>query len=515
MDGDVVQGTSHVNQAPITGESRAVEKRVGNGVFAGSINGEGTLEVTVTRRAEDNTISRLVQLVAEAQENRAPVERLVDRFARIYTPSVVALAVLTAVVPPLLFGAPFWGFSEGSPGWLYRSLALLVVACPCALVISTPVSVVSAITNGARSGVLVKGGEVIETLARVRALALDKTGTITEGRPTVVKVRSTECLAPGSTPSDESAHSDACESCTELVALASAVERRSEHPLAKAIVVESERRGVAERYPAAQSVTALGGQGVTGTVAGRTVTVGSHRLFDSTVPHGAEHCRAVSAEADTGRTAMMVGAEGSFLGMIAVTDAVRRTGAQAVEELRAEGIEPVVMLTGDDDVVARAVAAEIGITEVRSGLLPGDKMDAVDELRRIHGSVAMVGDGINDAPALAAADVGIAIGAATGATTQAMETADIALMSDDLTRLPFTVRLAHATMSTIRTNIAASVLIKVLFLALVLAGMGTMWMAVLADMGTSLGVTLYGMRLLRWPRADASRQTSDLPVTPS
>ncbi len=494
MDGVVHEGRSHVNQAPITGESRLIDKHVGDKVYAGSINGEGALEIEVVHLAEDNTISRMIELVAEAQESKAPVERFVDRFARIYTPAVVGLALAVAVLPPLLYDAPFWGSAEGTSGWLYRGLALLVVACPCALVISTPVTVVSAITNGARSGVLVKGGEVLEVLAGIRAVAFDKTGTLTEGEPSVIGFRSAECLLR------DGQHKTRCEPCGDMLALASAVERRGDHPLSRAVVAEAERYGVDRRYPTARQVTALAGKGISGKVAGRQVLIGSHDLFDKTIDHSPEHCRAIERETDKGHTAIMVSADGEFAGAIFASDAARATSRQAVRELRAQGVAATVMLTGDEERAARWVADEVGIDDVRAGLMPEDKLRAVAKLKAAHGAVAMVGDGINDAPALAAADVGIAVGAATGPTTQAMETADVALMADDLRRLPFALRLAREAMSTIRINVAASVLVKVAFLALVLAGVGTMWMAVVADMGTTLAVTLFGMRLLAHPR---------------
>lgn len=494
MDGLVREGSSHVNQAPITGESRLVEKAVGTKVFAGSINGEGALEIEVVRLAEDNTISRMVELVAEAQEAKAPVERFVDRFARVYTPAVVGLALIVAALPPLLFDEPFWNVADGTTGWLYRGLALLVVACPCALVISTPVAVVSAITNGARSGVLVKGGEALEVFSGVRAVAVDKTGTLTEGRPSVVGVRAADCMG------SDCAHQLPCRACDDVLALASAVEKRSDHPIARAVVREAERHGLDESYPTAVKVTALAGLGISGIVAGREVLIGSHELFDETIDHSPEACEAVSRETTMGHSAMMVSAAGRFAGAIIVSDTVRATSRQAIDGLRAQGIEAIAMLTGDGEQAAMAVGRKVGIRDIRWGLRPEEKVRAVDELRSAYGRVAMVGDGINDAPSLATADVGIAVGAATGPTTQAMETADIALLADDLRRLPFSLRLARAAMSTIRLNVAASVLVKLAFLALVLAGLGTMWMAVLADMGTSLAVTLFGMRLLQLPR---------------
>ncbi|NTU84849.1 MAG: heavy metal translocating P-type ATPase [Chloroflexales bacterium] len=491
MDGTVHAGESAVNQAPITGESSLVEKEPGAEIFAGSINGEGSLEVEITRLAADTTISRMIRLVEEAQERRAPVQRIVDRFSRWYTPAVVALAAMVAVLPPL-FGQPFWNPSPEEFGWLYRGLALLVVACPCALVISTPASLVSALSAAARTGVLFKGGASLEALSKVRAVAFDKTGTLTAGRPAVVAVRAAACAGFGY---EQIGH---CDSCDEVLALANAVERRSEHPLAHAIVSASAGRGLDARYPTAEGVTALTGRGVAGVVAGREVLIGSHRHFDAAIPHDQRHCAAAAQDAASGYTPVFVSAGGAYLGTITVADTVRATSREAVSRLKALGLRAVVMLTGDQQATAERIAAEVGVTEVRAELLPAQKVAAVEALERQYGPVAMVGDGINDTPALAAATVGIAIGAAHGGASQAMETADVTLMSDDLRRLPFAFGLSRAAMGTVAVNIALSIGIKLVFLALVLAGTGTMWMAVLADVGTSLLVTLNGMRLLAY-----------------
>lgn len=491
MDGRIVSGVTTVNQAPITGESLPVARDPGDEVFAGSINGEGALQVEITRLAADNTISRMIRMVEEAQEKRAPTQRFVDRFARVYTPAVVFLALLVAVMPPLMFGQAFWDPAAPTEGWLYRALALLVVACPCALVISTPVSIISAIANAARHGVLIKGGVFLEVLSRTKVLAFDKTGTLTVGRPAVVCVQSLEC------PADSQ---ERCENCDDLLALATAVERRSEHPLARAITDASQLRGVDATYPAAEGVTAVAGRGVVGRVAEMEVLIGSHRHFDEFIPHELEHCRAMQAAASAGQTGLMVSADEQYLGYITVSDVVRPDSRRVIAFLQELGVPHLVMLTGDDVETAQNVAAEIGLTDVRANLLPEDKLAAVVALRDAYGPTAMVGDGINDAPALAAADVGIAMGAA--GTAQALETSDVALMSDDLSKLPFAMRLARAAMRTIQFNVAFSLLIKAVFLAAVLAGVGTMWMAVLADVGASLFVTLNGMRLVTKPRPD-------------
>jgi Cd2+/Zn2+-exporting ATPase len=492
MDGRVLAGESSVNQAPITGESRLIERGPDDTVFAGSINGAGVLEIEVTHRAEDTTISRLIRMVEEAQEQRAPTQRFIDRFAQYYTPAVVALALLVAIVPPLLFGQPFWNPDADTFGWFYRALALLVVACPCALVISTPVSIVSAISNASRQGVLIKGGVHLETLNRVRTIAFDKTGTLTAGKPTVVQTRTATCHTSCST--DQQA---ACADCDDLLALASAVEQRSEHPLAQAIVTSAAQHHVQDRYPAATHVTALAGQGVTGQVAGREVLLGSHRSFDANISHTPDVCAAATADAAAGYTPVLVSADNRYIGTIAVADTVRASSREAIAHLQRAGVQRLVMLTGDTASTAQRIGDEVGVTEVRADLLPEDKVEAVRELQQ-RGPVAMVGDGINDAPALATADVSIAMGGQAGGTAQAMETADITLMRDDLRLLPFVLRLSRATMRTIQMNIVLALGAKLAFLVLVLLGMGTLWMAVLADMGTSLLVTLYGVRLLNW-----------------
>lgn len=486
MDGRVQAGQSAVNQAPITGESQLIPKDKGEDVFASSINGEGALEIEVTHLAADNTIARLIKLVEEAQENRAPAQRFVDRFAQYYTPIVMVIALLVATVPPLFFNQPFWNPNPETFGWLYRGLALLVVACPCALVISTPVSLISAISNGARHGVLFKGGAYVEALSRVKAIAFDKTGTLTAGQPAVVDIRAVSCTGEAD-----------CDYCDDVLALAHAVEQRSEHPVAQAITQEASVRGVNQRYPAAEGVTALTGRGVTGQVNGRTVTIGSHAYFDDQIPHPANYCEAAQAAASQGYTPLMVSADGTFAGTISVADTVRPSSQDAVTKLKQQGIKHIIMLTGDNATTAAQIAEGVGVTEVKAELLPEHKVAAVQALQQQFGSVAMVGDGINDAPALATAEVGIAIGGATG-TAQAMETADVTLMSDDLRRLPFAMRLSQAAMRTIYVNVILAIGIKLAFMGLVLLGLGTMWMAVAADVGTSVLVTLYGMRLLNY-----------------
>jgi Zn2+/Cd2+-exporting ATPase len=484
MDGVIVEGESDVNQAPITGESIPVQKGKDADVFAGTINGSGALKISVTHLAADNTLSRIIRMVEEAQSVRAPSQRAVDQFARIYTPAVVVIAVLVALVPPLLFNAPFYNMADGGHGWLYRALSLLVIACPCALVISAPVTVISAITAAARRGVLFKGGAHLEALGQVKAFAFDKTGTLTYGNPVVTTARSIDC-----------ATGESCAYCDDVLALAAAVESSSAHPLAKAVVGAAQERGLQMAYPHAESVEMLAGQGVRGTVTGKPVTVGSHALFDSQYPHTPEFCSLVKDAEAHGQTTMLLADGERVRGFIGVADAVREDSAKAIEELKALGLE-TTMLTGDNPTVASAVGQQVHVDDVRAGLLPADKVDAVKELRAKYGSVAMVGDGVNDTPALAAATVGIAMGGAGSA--QALETADVALMGDDIKQLPFAVRLSRFARSLIQQNMGISFGVKVLFLILAVFFDTSLWLAIFADVGVSLIVTLNGMRPLRF-----------------
>ncbi len=489
LDGTIQRGESLINQQHITGESLPVARGVGAEVYAGSINGDGALEIVVSRPANASLLSRIATLVEQAQSRRAPIERFIDRFATIYTPAVVGLALLVALLPPLLFGQPFWNPAPGEHGWLYRALALLVVACPCALVISTPVSIVSALSAATRSGALVKGGAALEALRQVKVFAFDKTGTLTSGQPQVTAVACADACCTTSAAS--------CAHCDEVLALAAAIEHHSSHPLATAVVQAAHARQLDGRYTRADAVVALPGRGIQGQVAGRRITVGSHALFDAEHPHDPTLCARVSAAEAKGQTALLVCAcDGSGVqGYITVADTPRAISRRVLSELHAAGIARNVVLTGDNPSAGQAIAAAVGADEVRAALLPADKLAAVRELHARYGPVAMVGDGINDTPALAAATVGIAMGAAGSA--QALETADIALISDDLTRLPFLLRLSRRTAAIIGQNITLSLLIKLGFLALALGGWATLWAAVLADVGAALIVTLNGMRLLR------------------
>jgi Cd2+/Zn2+-exporting ATPase len=374
--------------------------------------------------------------------------------------------------------------ADGTHGWLYRALTLLVISCPCALVISTPVTIVSAISAAAKNGVLIKGGAYLEALAKVKAFAFDKTGTLTYGQPAVVEIRDFSCAD----------HSDHCSSCEDVLQLAAAVERRSTHPLAQAVVQEAHARAQHPGY-VAEDVQMLAGRAVRGKVNGKTVTVGSHTFFDTAHPHDEVICRTVNALEENGHTTMMVSEDGRVAGYIAVADRARDDSRAALSKLKALGIQKSVMLTGDNAVTAQNIAATLGVDEVHAQLLPDQKLEAVEALRREFESVAMVGDGINDAPALASANVGIAMGG-TG-TAHALETADVALMSDSLSKLPFAIKLSRKALRVIKQNIAVSLVLKGIFLALALPGLATLWMAVIADMGASLLVTANGMRLLR------------------
>ncbi len=482
IDGLVLAGASQANQAPITGESMPVEKEVGDEVFAGSLNGLGALEVRVSRAANDTTLARIVAMVTEAQSHRAASQRFIDRFAVVYTPGVVVTALAVALLPPLLWQQPF--LDVGSMhGWLYRGLALLVIACPCALVISAPVTILSAVTAAASRGVLFKGGAYLETLAAVKQVAFDKTGTLTRGKPMVTLSQSVDCGGD-----------DDCADCQDVLAVAVALERRSTHPLAAAVIDAAGERGLLERYPPAEVVALINGSGLQGSVGGRTATVGSHSLFDRDHPHSPAFCAQVQAAEQAGQTTMLVCDGDRVRGFIAAADEIRPESRAVLRELRDLGLR-TLMLTGDNPEVARRVGQDLGIDDLRAGLLPEDKVSAVRALNQGAARLAMVGDGINDAPALAQASLGIAVAGPGNAS--AMETADVVLMSGDLTRLPYAVRMARFTQLLIRQNVAFSLATKLVFIGLALSGMATMWMAVAADMGVSLLVTLNGLRPFR------------------
>ncbi|HJT70778.1 MAG TPA: heavy metal translocating P-type ATPase [Terriglobales bacterium] len=472
LDGMVIRGSSEVNQAPITGESLPVLKEEGAAVFAGTVNGDGALEVEATKLAGETTLAQIIRMVGEAQSRRAPSEQWVDRFAQVYTPAILAIAVLVAVIPPLFVGQ-HW--SE----WVYRSLVLLVIGCPCALVISTPVSIVAALASAARNGILVKGGVHMETPARLRALALDKTGTVTVGKPEVVSVVAMN------------GHSE-----DELLERVGALEFQSGHPLARATVDYVRRRGIDFSRPEDfQSVT---GKGATALLNGKRYWLGSHRYLEERGQETSDVHALLEHLSNSGRTVIIIGNDEHVCGFIALADTVRPGAADALGAVRQQGIKHIVMLTGDNRGTAEVIAQQAGIHEVRAELLPSDKVTAVENLVRDFECVAMVGDGINDAPAMGRATLAIAMGAAGSDT--AIEAADVALMADDLGKIPWLIRHSRRTLAIIRQNIAASLLVKAAFMVLTFWGHASLWAAIAADMGVSLLVIANALRLLKGGR---------------
>jgi len=467
LDGIVVKGYSSVNQSPVTGESIPVEKKIGDTVFAGTINEKGAMEIKVTHTTGDSTISRIIRMVESASSRRAPAQNFVDNFAKYYTPTVIFIAILIASIPSLVFNLP-------AKTWIYRSLVLLMIACPCALVISTPVSIVSGLTRAARDGVLIKGGIYLENFAKTKALAIDKTGTLTYGKPEVVEIHPVR-------GNDEK----------EVLSLAAAVESFSEHSIAHAIVKKAIEMGInISHVDNFESVT---GMGAMAEIDGVKHFVGSHRFFEERFLCNPEiHEKVIKLESE-GNTTVVVGNQHGAMGVLVIRDNPRKESVEALDLLKKKNRLKIIMLTGDNNETARSIAGEMGI-DYRAELLPGDKVKAVEEMKREYGRTTMVGDGINDAPALASADVGVAMGAA--GTDTALEVADIALMSDDLAKLPYTMELSKHTLGIIKQNIIIALLIKLVFLVLGILGIATLWMAVFADMGASLIVIANGMRLL-------------------
>jgi len=468
LDGTVVSGSSGVDQSSITGESLPVLKKPEDDIFAGTINGDGVLEVRSTHLASDSTIARIIRLVEDAQSHRAPAEQWVERFAAIYTPVVMVVALIVLIIPPLVTGAA-WDV------WIYRSLVLLVIACPCALVISTPVTIVASLASSAREGVLIKGGSFVELPSRLRAIALDKTGTLTEGRPAVVEV-----LPLGD-------HDE-----REVIERAAALESRSSHPLAEAVLRYARSKGI--KVEPGSDLKNLPGRGMMGVHKEKFVWLGSHRYLEERgqqTEHLAEQLARMSA---AGRTVVVVGNATHVCGLVGIADELRTEAVGSLEMLRRDGIEHLVMLTGDNQATADAIALETGIDEVHAGLLPEDKVEMVKKLVEKYGFVAMVGDGVNDAPAMASASMGIAMGSA--GSDAAIESSDVALMSDDLARLPWLVRHSRRTMTVIRQNITFALGVKAIVVVLTAMGVATLWMAIAADMGASLLVITNGMRLL-------------------
>lgn len=489
VDGVVIKGMSSVNQAPVTGESVPVVKDVDDEVMAGTVNGEAALEVRTTRPAAEGTIARIARLVEQAQAQRSPAERFIDRFARWYTPAVVALAVLIVVIPVFIFAQPLLTTADGTTGWLYRGLAMLIIACPCALVISIPVTVVSGLTRLANLGVLVKGGAQLDRLAEVRNVAFDKTGTLTHGKPQVTGVLTADCTHPAMYEND-------CGSCDDVVSIAASVERASEHPVAHAIVAAAQGRSGVRHLQHAQAVQAHPGRGVSGHLGnGNKVVVGTGDLFADEMEGWNDISPHAEAARDAGDTVMYVSENDKVIGYIGVQDEIRDITHDALAELDKLDVRKI-MLTGDHHQAAQRIADRVGgIDEVHAELMPDEKLKAIEDIHAQHGAVAMVGDGINDAPALARADIGIAMGG--GGTAQAMETADVVLMQDDLSHVPMALRMAQKARRVIKQNIVLSLGLKLAFLALAIPGIATLWMAVMADVGATLLVTLNGMRLLR------------------
>jgi Zn2+/Cd2+-exporting ATPase len=469
LDGEIIQGESSVNQAPITGESIPVDKNIGDTVYAGTINEHGSLEIKVTKLVEDTTISKIIHLVEEAQEQKAPTEAFIDKFASIYTPVVFILALAVMVLPPLL-GFGTWG------EWFYKGLELLVVACPCALVISTPVAIVSAIGNAAKNGVLIKGGTFLEKAGAITAIAFDKTGTLTEGKPKVTEIKALNV-------SEE-----------ELLSIVLTLEDYSTHPIAKAIVGYANEKSI--QHKNGELFKSIVGKGVQATIEGDIFYAGNLKLFEEMNVSLEDVKKHVQEIQNKGKTVVIVGTQHQVIGMIAVSDTIRETTASALKALKQSGVNQTVMLTGDNEGTAKMIASEANVNRYFAELLPEDKVDAIKKLQNEGHKVAMVGDGINDAPALATADLGIAMGGA--GTDTAMETADIVLMADNLDKLPHTMKLSRKSLTIIKQNIWFSIIIKVIALVLIFPGWLTLWMAVLSDTGAALIVILNAIRLLKF-----------------
>ncbi|WP_214684188.1 heavy metal translocating P-type ATPase [Exiguobacterium sp. s155] len=474
MDGTVVSGYSAVNQAAITGESVPVAKTVDDEVFAGTLNEEGLLEVEITKLVEDTTISKIIHLVEEAQGERAPSQAFVDKFAKYYTPIIMIIAALVAIVPPLFF--------DGSwETWIYQGLAVLVVGCPCALVISTPISIVSAIGNAAKKGVLIKGGIYLEEMGALKAIAFDKTGTLTKGVPVVTDFNVLNKQANEK----------------ELLSIITALEYRSQHPLASAIMKKAEAENINYSDVQVEDFSSITGKGIKGIVNGTTYYIGSPKLFKELLTNDFDKDleQNVTTLQNQGKTAMIIGTEKEILAVIAVADEVRESSKDVIQKLHQLGIKKTIMLTGDNQGTANAIGGHVGVSDIQAELMPEDKLNYIKQLRSEYGNVAMVGDGVNDAPALAASTVGIAMGGA--GTDTALETADVALMGDDLRKLPFTVKLSRKSLNIIKANITFAIAIKFIALLLVIPGWLTLWIAILSDMGATLLVALNSMRLMR------------------
>jgi len=465
VDGIIKNGHSSVNQAPITGESLPVSKNVGDEVYAGTINQNGYLEIEVTKESQDTTLAKIIELVEHAEGKKAPTERFIDKFAKYFTPSVILLAVCITIIPTYVFGQPFGV-------WFYKSLLLLLISCPCALALSTPISIVSGITSGARNGVLFKGGVYVEKLAKIDTIAFDKTGTLTEGKPIVTDVIPFNNFAK-----------------KEVLSIASSLECRSDHPLGKAIIEEAEKEGT---YGECTDFTSIPGQGIKGKIGNEEYLVGRTSLFDNKLVK--DLLDSFNKLEDEGKTTVLVGKPDQIIGVIGITDKIRDGSRNLIKSLHKKGIKQIVMITGDNKRTAKAVAEKIGIDEYYAELLPEQKVSIIEKIKKKRQGVAMVGDGVNDAPSLATADLGIAMGV-VGSDT-ALEVADIALMNDDISQVSYLLTLGKKTMSVIKQNIAGAIGVKLILAILVFPGLVTLWMAVaIGDMGISLAVIMNALRL--------------------
>ena len=468
LDGVITRGATTVNQAPITGESMPVPKGEGDEVFAGTINGESSIEFRSTRKAADTTLAHIIRMVEDAQSRRAPAEQWVERFARVYTPSMMLSAIAIALVPPLLFAAD-WST------WFYQALVLLVIACPCSLVISTPVSIVAGITSAARNGVLIKGGAYLEAPARLKAVVFDKTGTLTHGHPSV------QSIIPMNHHSED-----------DLLTRAAALESHSTHPLARAILKLANDREL--EFAPAEDFTILPGQGAKGSIDSHSYWIGSHRLLEQLDRENPDFHRLAVKVEDAGHSLVVMWCEDHVCGAMSISDGVRPEAAEVLRSLKDLGVERIVMTTGDNERTAETVASVLGVKEWHAELLPEDKVAVLRQIREELGHVAMVGDGVNDAPAMAEASVAIAMGAM--GTDAAIETADVALMSDDLAKIPWLIRHSRRTLRVIKQNIVFSLGMKAVFVVMTLLGHASLWAAIAADMGASLLVIFNGLRLL-------------------
>lgn len=470
MDGEVISGNTSINQAAITGESIPVQKQAGDEVFAGTLNEEGSIEVRVTKLVDDTTIAKIIHLVEEAQAEKAPAQKFVDRFALYYTPAIMIIAFFVAVIPPLILGAD-WSH------WIYLGLATLVVGCPCALIISTPVAIVTAIGNAAKQGVLIKGGIHLEETGRLNIIAFDKTGTLTKGIPEVIHI------VPLTSMEEE-----------KVLQIARAIEEYSQHPIASAIIREANKRELSEKV--ATNFQSISGKGAQANVDKNLFYIGNATLFNNTPAFNTIPWGQMESLQQEGHTVMLLGTNEQIVALIAVADPIRETSYTVIDKLKNLGIKHTIMLSGDNRFTANAIAKKIGMTDVQGDLLPTEKLNVINELKEKHERVGMVGDGVNDAPALASATIGIAMGGA--GTDAALETSDIALMDDNIDKLPYTIGLSKHTLKVIKQNISFAFIIKIIALLLVIPGWLTLWIAVVADVGATLIVVLNSIRLMKF-----------------